>query len=86
MCRMLERDDAKDRAYNVCTDPDDMSYWRLMTAYREAGGRTPRVIVPVPVPLRRRYATERLRSDLDFVPRSPVDAFREMLQDAALSS
>ncbi len=79
MCRMLERDTAADRVYNTCTDPDQVTYWQLMDAYRRAGGAAPRMVVPLPLPLRRRYSTQRMRSDLDFVPRSPVDAFREML-------
>ena len=81
MCRMLERDAARGRAYNVCSAPDEVSYWRLMRAYRDAGGPTPKVVVPVPVPLRRRYSTERMRADLDFAPASPVEAFRTMLDE-----
>ncbi|MEM7674721.1 MAG: NAD(P)-dependent oxidoreductase [Myxococcota bacterium] len=83
MCRMLERPAASGRAYHVCSDPDELSYWRLMRAYRQAGGRIPTVVVPVPVPIRRRYSTERMRADLDFAPRAPVDSFRHMLESSA---
>lgn len=85
-CRMLERDAAKGRAYHVCSDADEVSYWQLMEAYRAAGGTTPKVVLPVPVPLRRRYSTDRMRSDLGFSPRPPVDAFRAMLAEAGGSS
>ena len=79
MCRMLERDAALNRAYHVCSEPDELSYWRLMQAYSAAGGRIPKVVLPVPVPISRRFSTERMRADLDFVPMAPVDAFRSML-------
>ena len=81
MVRMLERDAARGRAYHVCSDPDAVSYWSLMQAYRAAGGRTPKLVLPIPVPVRRRYSTERMRADLNFVPRSPVEAFRDMLRE-----
>ena len=83
MCRMLERDVARGRAYNVCSDPDAVSYWDLMRAYRKAGGRTPKVVLPVPVPIARRYSTERMQSELGLSPRPPVEAFRAMLADMA---
>ena len=85
MCRMLERDGAAGRAYNVCSAPDALSYWDLMRAYREAGGRTPKVVLPFPVPIARRYSVERMASELGFSPRPPVEAFRAMLADMAVA-
>ncbi|MEO1339287.1 MAG: hypothetical protein AAFV29_26845, partial [Myxococcota bacterium] len=78
-----ERPAASGRAYHVCSDPDELSYWRLMRAYRQAGGRTPTVVLPIPVPIRRRYSTDRMRADLDFMPSSPVESFRRMLESDA---
>lgn len=83
MCRMLERSGARNRAYHVCSEPDELSYWRLMQAYRDAGGRTPKVVLPVPVPISRRFSTDRAKADLGFAPMAPVDAFRTMLASAA---
>jgi nucleoside-diphosphate-sugar epimerase len=77
VCRMLEREIAVGRAYNLA--PLDVSYWELMRAYREAGGAVPRLVLPVPVPLRRRYAADRAARDLDFSPRPLVDCFRDMI-------
>jgi nucleoside-diphosphate-sugar epimerase len=79
MCRMLERTVAHGRAYNISGEPDRFDYWDLFCAYREAGGRVPRVVLPMPVPLRRSFVIARAERDLDFENRAPVDAFRDML-------
>jgi dihydroflavonol-4-reductase len=76
VCRMLERDAAVGRAYNISASG---SYWDLMRAFREAGGARARFVVPVPVPMRRRYAMERAAEELGFVARPHVEAFRDML-------
>ncbi|MEM6790335.1 MAG: NAD(P)-dependent oxidoreductase [Myxococcota bacterium] len=78
--QMLVRDASRDRAYNLCHPPGAVSYWDLMQAYRRAGGRAPRVVLPFPVPIRRRYDTTRAQVDLDFRPR-PLDVgFRDMVE------
>lgn len=79
VCRMLERPASSHRAYNLATPPDAVSYWDLMKAYDRAGGDTPKVVLPVPFPMRRRYAVDRARDELDFEPRPLVDAFEDML-------
>jgi nucleoside-diphosphate-sugar epimerase len=79
-CRMLERDASRGRAYNIVGDAGDHSYWDLMRAYARAGGKVPRLVIPIPVPLTHRYATERARQELDFAGRPPEEAFRETLE------
>ena len=78
MVRMLERPETVGRAYNL-TGPEDVSFWHLLEAYREAGGSVPRFVVPLPVPLRFRYSTERAERELGFENRSAIEAFRELL-------
>lgn len=85
MARMLERDAARGKAYNVAGDPD-VSFWDMLTAYRRAGGAVPRVVLPFPVPLRFAYSLARARRDLDFDNRAPTDAFRDMFDLERASS
>lgn len=80
MCRCLERPHTIGRAYNVTGDPDGPTYWDLMRAYGEAGGKTPMLVVPVPVPIRRTYDLRRARAELDFENRPAIEGFREMLR------
>ena len=77
MVRMLERPAASGRAYNISGDRD-VSFWSMLQAYRRAGWPAPRLVVPIPVPFRRVYATDRARDDLGFENRPPLDAFTEM--------
>lgn len=79
VCRILERDASAGRAYNVAAATGEASYWELMRAYRAAGGAVPRLVLPVPVPIRRSYGVERAARELDFRPRPLVDGFRDML-------
>lgn len=78
MLRMLERPSAAGRAYNVTGDPE-VSLWQMFAAYREARGLAPRLVVPVPVPLRYAYSLERARRELEFTNRPPREAFETML-------
>jgi nucleoside-diphosphate-sugar epimerase len=78
MAAMLERPVASGRAYNLTGDAH-ISYWDMLRAYRRAGGRVPPLVVPVPVPLRFAYNTDRARRELDFSNRDPVDGFAETL-------
>lgn len=77
VCRILERDVARGRAYNLA--PLEASYWELMEAYRAAGGAAPRLVLPLPVPLRRHYAFDRAARDLELVPRPLVESFADMI-------
>jgi len=79
MCRMLEVPASEGRAYNITGDPDLHTFWDFIGAYREAGGRTPAVVVPVPMPIRRRYCIDRAREDLGWSNRPLVEGFRDMV-------
>lgn len=79
MCRMLERDAAAGEAFNVTGEPGRESYWDHMEAWREAGQRVPRIIVPVPWPSRRAYSIEKARALLGWSPRPLVEAFRDLV-------
>jgi nucleoside-diphosphate-sugar epimerase len=78
MCRMLERDAAVGEAFNVTGEPGRESYWDHLGAWREAGQRVPKVVVPVPWPSRREYAIEKARAVLGWAPRPLVEAFRDL--------
>jgi nucleoside-diphosphate-sugar epimerase len=77
-CRMLEREVSIGRAYNVTGEPTT-DFWALFEAYRDAGGRVPPVVVPVPVPMRRTYDLRRAAEDLGWSNRPLVDGLRETL-------
>ncbi len=79
MCRILERPVATGRAYNITNEPGRHTVWDLLRAYRAAGGRVPKVVIPFPVPVRRRFVIERAKQDLDWRNRPFIDGFREML-------
>src|SRR5690606_4106129 len=76
--RMLERSVAVGRAYNVA-GTEDTDFWALYEGWRAAGGPAPAVVLPVPVPLRRRFDLTRVTTDLDWSNRPLVDGFRETL-------
>lgn len=78
MCRALERPASAGHAYNIATAPDAVSYWDLMQGYRGAGLARARLVLPVPVPVRRRYDVQAAVRDLDFVPRPVSEAFADM--------
>ena len=78
VARILENDEAPSQAYNVAHPPDVHSYWDLMKAYAAAGGRMPKLVIPVPVPLRRRFAVDRIAA-LGWQPSPLVQSFADML-------
>lgn len=79
---ILEHDEAPAQAYNVAHAPDAHSYWDLMEAYKAAGGRAPRLVIPVPVPMKRRFAVDRI-TELGWQPRPLVQSFADMLEREA---
>jgi dihydroflavonol-4-reductase len=79
MVRMLELPAAAGRAYNLAGDPDAHGFWPLYQAWRAAGGPSPRIVVPVPFPMRRSFDLTAARRDLGFTTRSLVDGMRETL-------
>ncbi len=74
VARALEREAAGGRAYNLVGGGTS---WEFSEAWKRAGGRAPRLRIPVPLPGMRRYSHERARGELDWSPRPLVDALRE---------
>jgi nucleoside-diphosphate-sugar epimerase len=73
----LERPVAIGRAYNVTGD--DLSLWEFARAWREAGGRTASIMLPLPVPFVTGYDHRRARDELGWRNRPFVDALHETL-------
>lgn len=74
----LERPVAIGKAYNLTGD--DATIWRLVDAWREAGGRAPWLRLPLPIPIARGYDHARATADLGWTNRSLVDGLRETLR------
>ncbi|HTF34694.1 MAG TPA: NAD(P)-dependent oxidoreductase [Myxococcota bacterium] len=78
--RALENPVAEGKAYNV--SGDDLSTWAFAEAWARAGARR-QIRIPLPLPYRRIYSGERIRTDLGWRPR-PYDAgIRELLATEA---
>lgn len=75
IARALERPHTAGRAYNLAGPGDTV--WDFARAWRAAGGRLPRLLLPLPVPLALRFDTSRARRELDFEPRPLVEGLRE---------
>lgn len=75
IARALERDVAVGRAYN--TTNLDETVWEFAQAWREAGGRTARLTLPLPVPLAKRFDSTRARTELGWETRSLVEGLRD---------
>jgi len=73
----LETDASIGRAYNIAGE--DRSAWDFARAWREAGGHSPWLMLPVPFPYRRIYDTGRARRELGWRNRPHVDGLREAL-------
>lgn len=74
----LERDVAIGRAYNVTDEPG--TFWSFVDAWRDAGGRVPRLLLPFPMPFTRCFDARRAAAELGWRPRPLVDALRETLE------
>jgi dihydroflavonol-4-reductase len=81
VARCLERDAAVGRAYNVVGE--DNTAWDLLRAWRAAGGRAPRLLLPVPVRMGRRFSGARAAAELGWSNRPLVDGMRETIQAEA---
>ncbi len=68
VARALELPIASNKAYNL--QGSSVSLWRIIDAYRKAGGRTPRLRLPIPFPFLLRYDDSLARKELGFSPRS----------------
>ena len=73
----VENATAAGRAYNLAGD--DITLWGFFEAWREAGGRAARVVVPIPFPYRLSYDTTRVRSELGWRSRPVGQGLRETL-------
>lgn len=82
--RMLARPAALGRAYNITGD--DRSLWEFLDAWRAAGGRVPRLLVPLPLPLTVRFDLSAAAADLDWHPGSFFAGCQEIVRDTARGS
>ncbi len=82
MVRMLERPNTAGLAYNLTGD-NEVTFWQMLEAWRAAGGRTPSLVIPLPLPIRFAYSNERAERDLGFENRPPLAAFRDMFEREA---
>ena len=73
----LEQDRSIGRAYNLTGDGE--SWQDLTDAWKAAGGRTPMLAVPVPLPLAPEFDSSRAKQELGWRPRSLVDGIRETM-------
>lgn len=74
IARCLEREASVGRAYNLATE--QTTAWDLMRAWRTAGGRTSRIVIPIPVPVRMSYSIERAKEELGWSNCPLVDGMR----------
>jgi nucleoside-diphosphate-sugar epimerase len=73
----LEKPASIGRAYNITGE--DRSAWDFARAWRQAGGRSPWLMLPLPFPYRRVYDTARALTDLGWRARPYLDGLRETL-------
>lgn len=67
------------RAYNLA--PEGQTVWSLVKAFREARGHHPWLTLPFPLPLSRRFSSERARRELGWRPRDTRAGVAAMLAD-----
>jgi dihydroflavonol-4-reductase len=75
---------ASGRAYNL--QGNTATLWQIADAWTRAGGHSPRLRLPIPVPIALRYADERARRELGWRPRSLDAIFREAVAARQTSS
>jgi nucleoside-diphosphate-sugar epimerase len=71
----LERDVAVGRAYN--TSNLDETVWDFARAWREAGGPTALLTLPLPLPVTKRFDSTRARTELGWRTRSLAEGLRD---------
>jgi nucleoside-diphosphate-sugar epimerase len=75
IARALERPAAAGRAYNLTGD--DRPLQDFVRAWRDAGGATGWLVLPIPVPITRMFDNRRAERELGWRNRPFVDALRE---------
>jgi nucleoside-diphosphate-sugar epimerase len=78
VARALEEPAAIGKAYN--TTGDDSTFWQFAAAWKAAGGQAPRLVIPVPVPIRQRFDHRRASEELGWCNRPFLEALRETLR------
>lgn len=78
MCLALEKPASVGRVYNIASAPGERTFWDHYKAWKEAGGKTPSIVIPLPVPFRVEYSIERAERDLGWSNRPLVDGFSDM--------
>jgi dihydroflavonol-4-reductase len=73
----LEKPISIGRAYNITGE--DRSAWDFARAWRQAGGRSPWLMLPIPFPYRRVFDTARALHELGWRARPYLDGLRETL-------
>jgi nucleoside-diphosphate-sugar epimerase len=71
----LEREASAGRAYNT-TNPDE-TVWEFARAWHEAGGETARLMLPLPIPVAKRFDSTRARNELGWRTRSLAEGLRD---------
>jgi nucleoside-diphosphate-sugar epimerase len=74
----LERPESAGKTYNLAGEGG--SVWEFARAWSAAGGRRPRLLIPVPIPLFQRFDCRRAREDLGWRQRSLVEGIRDLLR------
>lgn len=73
----LEKPASVGRAYNITGE--DRSAWDFARAWKQAGGRSPWLMLPIPFPCGKVYDTARALTDLGWRARPYLDGLRETL-------
>lgn len=73
----FEKEASIGRAYNVTGD--DIETWQFLEAWKQAGGKTSALVIPIPVPRSRPFDHTRATNELGWNNRPYADALRETL-------
>jgi dihydroflavonol-4-reductase len=81
---MLENPISISKVYNITGD--DFTCWDFAREWKNAGGQTPFLMIPIPVPLAHRFDNSRAKRELGWRTRPYVEGCRELLQIERASS
>lgn len=74
----LERPASIGRVYNLAGE--HLTAWNFLRAWKAAGGRVPRLLLPIPLPLRQCFDSRRARDELGWRPRPFADGIADLLR------